>query len=332
MQGGIMKTLTAVLLTLSMLLLVPLGITTVQKIQRNQVSTTTIVQQYEEQGVPLPKDTLQSVEEVKTFPVKEIITLEDKNMVVLRGPVTEDSVAGVMTKVQKISRKLSKNSKIYLVLDTPGGSVFDGLDMIDFVKAVPQKVHTITLFAASMGFQIAQNLDDRLITPQGTLMSHRARGGVNGQFDGELEERYKMVKRKIDYMDHIASKRMGLTMTQYKKLILNEYWVHGFDSIDDKAADRQVLLRCGASLDGSEIIIFQTFFGPVEVEFSKCPMIRAPISVKFPKMEEEGAEPLPEKEQASYNETKKAVNMSFNNKRAFVENYILTNKFHKIFK
>lgn len=319
-----LKTVASALLIVGSLLLIPGTVKLVDRYINHKVTERIIVKEYVEQGIPLPKDVLNSDDEFKVFPVKEILELEDTNTVVFRGPVTEDSVSEAMRKLQKMSRDLNKTDKIYLVLDTPGGSVFDGLDFIDFATALPQEVHTITLFAASMGFQIVQNLDNRLITPQGTLMSHRARGGVDGQFDGELEERYKMVKRKIDYMDHIASKRMGLTMGQYKKLILNEYWVHGFDAKEDKAADRQVLLRCGKSLDGTEDLKFQTFFGPVTVVVSKCPMIRAPIEIKF----EREAETNDNDEK----EVKEAMNKAFNNKRAFVEDYILTNKFYKLFK
>jgi len=131
----------------------------------------------------------------KLKPASKTITLESKNIVVFRGPVTEKSASEVQTKILEMSHRLGKNKVIYLVLNTPGGSVGAGLDLIDFLRAIPQKVHTITLFAASMGFQFAQNMDKRYITPNGTLMSHRARlGGLGGQLDGELESRYKSFK------------------------------------------------------------------------------------------------------------------------------------------
>lgn len=255
----------------------------------------------------------------KIFNVKKIIKLESKNTVTFRGPVTSGSVSQIMNKLKKISRKLNKNDTIYLVIDSPGGSVFDGLSLIDFMKALPQKVTTITLFAVSMGFQIVQNSDYRMILTNGTLMSHRARGGVSGQFDGELESRYKMVKRAIDYMDVIASKRMGLSLKTYKALILNEYWVHGFDAIEDRAADEQVLVRCGKSLDGTELVTLNTVFGVIKATFSKCPLIKTPIKVVY------------ESSTKNLSYLKYLQRVSFKDYKLFMKEFLFKPKFNKTF-
>lgn len=274
------KTLAAVLLGLALIL----GVPTAYKAITSKTSVTQEISTGAAFRAPvkMPNSSeMNSGIPPKIFDVKKIVKLEAKNTVVFRGPVTAGSVSQIMIKLKKASRKLRKNATIYLVIDSPGGSVFAGLGLIDFMKALPQKITTITLFAASMGFQIVQNSDHRMIMTNGTLMSHRARGGVEGQFDGELESRYKMVKRAIDYMDVIASKRMGLSLKTYKALILNEYWVHGFDAVADRAADEQILVQCGVSLDGTELIKLRTFFGTINAKFSKCPLIKAPVGVAF---------------------------------------------------
>lgn len=262
-----------------------------------------------------------AVKEINVQPVQKVITLQDRNVIVFRGPVTGDSVASAMQEALKKSRALKDSEKIYLVLDTPGGSVFDGLDFMDFLKGLPQEVDTITLFAASMGFQFAQQLETRYIINNGTLMSHRGfLGGLKGQLDGEFETRYAMIKRKIDYMDVIAAKRMGLSLKDYKKLILNEYWVHGFDAISDKAADESVLVKCGKTMDGSYKETFNTLFGPVEVTFAKCPLIKSPLEVSFKGIATENQ---------AY--VRHAFKNMFLDKKAFVQEFITTNKLNTIF-
>lgn len=238
------------------------------------------------------------------------ITLEASNTVVLKGPVNPRSVARVMMDLQEKDLKLPPGEPIYLVLYTPGGSIFAGLDLIDYAKSLDRDVHTVTLFAASMGFQIAQNLDKRYIKPSGTLMSHRARGGVQGQFDGELETRYKMVKAAIERLDYIASKRMNIEVPAYKKMILNEYWVHGSESVSQKAADEVVNLKCGKSLSGYKYVNAMTRFGRVKVTFSKCPLINGVIDVELSRSVSKDVE--------------KAVRMSFEDPRSYYMNYIKT--------
>lgn len=244
----------------------------------------------------------------KAFQAAKTITLESANTVVLRGPVSSKSVGEVMAKMEELRQNLSDSEVIYLVLDTPGGSVFAGLDLIDYMKSLPNKVQTITLFAASMGFQIVQNMDTRYITETGTLMSHRASGGLEGQFDGELESQYKMVKRKIDYMDSIASKRMGKTIEEYKAMIKDEYWVSGFDAAEEKAADEKVNLRCGKTLSGSTTQEVQVFIFTLEVEFSNCPLIRGPLKVNKSKVPSE-----------SVTEVMRVFDLGYKHHKAFIK-------------
>lgn len=256
---------------------------------------------------------------VKKVSVAKTVVLEAKNTYVFRGPVTGSSVSAAMKAISAISRNIGKGEKIYLVLDTPGGSVIDGIDFIDFLEGIPQEITTVTLFAASMGFQITENNPGpRLITRGGTLMSHRAAGGIDGQFDGELESRYRMFKRKMDYLETVDANRMGITLAQYKAAIKDELWVSGFDAVEMKVADEMVLLQCGTTMTGTQEIRVQTMFGTLVGVFDACPLIRDPIEVRLGNIRPD-----------AQNYVSAMATDMFSNKTKFVREQIVTNKFSK---
>lgn len=259
---------------------------------------------------------------VKITTLKKTLILEAKNSVTLRGPITGQSVGALMRSINKMSKSLPKSEPIYLILDTPGGSVFDGMDLIDFLEGIPQEIRTVTLFAASMGFQVAENNPGkRIIARNGVLMSHRAKGGLEGQFDGELESRYKMVKQKIDYLDSTVAARVSMSVDDYKQKITNEWWVHGFNAVDEKVADEMNLILCGSSIKGEETTMIDTFFGPVKVTFDKCPLVREPISVDLAQVRADAKEYV-----------QGVIDQLFNDKIKFTKDVILTNKFYSIFR
>lgn len=248
-------------------------------------------------------------------PAKTFI-LEDRNTVVLRGAVRSSSVSKLQNEIIAKDFRLPSGEPIYLVLDTPGGSVFAGLQLIDNLKGLNRKIHTITLFAASMGFQIAQNLDTRYITPTGTLMSHRASvSGFGGQLDGEFESRYKMIKKVVDYLDHFSSKRLKMDRDEYRNAINPELWIHGFEAKSQNAADEVVRIRCGKSLLKTKTEVLQTFFGKATVTFSKCPLISGPVSVEMSNVEINNR-----------NSFNKLIDMLYNKKEDYVREYIVTGK------
>lgn len=248
---------------------------------------------------------------------QKIITIEKANTLVLNGAVTAESVAKLQLQLLKMSNTLSKDAVIYLVLKTPGGSIDEGVSLIEDLKNIPQKVHTITIFAASMGFMTVQSLGTRYITNNGVLMSHRAAlGGLAGQISGELESRLAMIKRLVTYLEVISSNRMKMKLEDYKQMIVNEYWVHGFDAIGQNAADEKVGLLCGKSMMGTTTETVKTFFGNVDLIMSECPTIVGPVGISTAKVD-------PTKKAEVY----KFINELYNDQAAFTKNYILTNKY-----
>lgn len=215
----------------------------------------------------------------------KVLVLSKDNTVIIRGPINSRLVA---EKQKELLDLIAKNDgiidkkPIYVFLDTPGGSVGAGNQFIDTANIYKGNVHTITSFAASMGYHIAQSLGTRYILPSGVLMSHRATlNGVGGQIPGELITMINFIGDMLFEMDKKAAARVGIPVQQYKDLIYDEFWVTGEKAVALNHADKLALVKCDESLSGTETSNVNTIFGPIEVTVSKCPVIQGVLSSKF---------------------------------------------------
>lgn len=249
---------------------------------------------------------------------RTLLVLNKRNTLVLRGVVSSSSVAKLQVEILEMSLRLKPTDTIYLILDTPGGSIQAGVELIDFIHGIPQRVKTVTLFAASMGFQIAQNLDERLILPSGTMMSHRASGQFSGEFPGELTVTLEFWLKEINRLDQIAASRMKMSKKSYQKLIRDEYWARGADAAKDKSADRVILARCDKSFEGTSEVELGSFLGMTFYgTMSNCPLITGVLKVRA----DAGASPDDNNEEAH-----NMCSLYVSDRTNFVKRYVTTGK------
>lgn len=210
------------------------------------------------------------------------IMLRAENTLVFRSDFNALSIAKLQQELLQLDSKLNRGEPIYLVLDTPGGSIDAGNQFIDLASSLNRPVHTITVFAASMGFSTVQRLGTRYILPSGTLMAHRATvGGVSGQIPGEFLTAAANLLRLVTKLEEHSAKRLRISMDQYTQLVKDEYWVDGEDAVRQGAADELASISCDDSLKGETRQTVYTFFGPIEILWSKCPAVTLPLGFEF---------------------------------------------------
>lgn len=215
-----------------------------------------------------------ALEEIQPF-----VHLTHDNTVVLRGPVTGASVDKVVTHLME-----SDSDNLYLYLDTPGGSVIDGERLIQTIHALERTGKQVTVVASmalSMGFDILQYSGTRLITKGAILMQHQMASRVSGNVMS-MNELMTFTNYIYNSTCEHQAHRLGMTVEQFKIRVNDEWWMYGKQGLENNAADDEALVLCTSELIKDTVSeTFYTWFGPVTLVFSKCPLVERPLSIKW---------------------------------------------------
>jgi ATP-dependent protease ClpP protease subunit len=216
----------------------------------------------------------------------ESVSLTPENTVVYREVVDGRSMTTNQLKlVDLVLKRAGADYPIYLVMDCPGGDIYAGEQFIQFAKTLPN-VKTVTIFAASMCAGIVEAIPgERLVTENGILMFHRAKGSFEGQFeDGEIESQLALWKGIVRSMEQRNADRLSMSLSAYKTAVKDEMWIYGKQNLEKKSADKVVDILCSNELIAQkETVEKESLFGSVHLVYSGCPLFRAPIGIDEPK-------------------------------------------------
>lgn len=204
------------------------------------------------------------------------ITLTKNNHVLFKGVVNAETVGKISRDLLKISFKTKPGDTIYLVLDSPGGSVYDGLNFVQLFATIPRNVECIAIKAHSMAHHFLQACPGkRYGVANMASMAHRASGGFFGTFNkGQVEQQLKLWTNIVQSMEKVNAKRMGLSLEKYQTLAKEEYWCHGYDCVTKNFVDSIAIVGCSEKLVNEETSRkVNSFFGSYKIYESKCPLI-----------------------------------------------------------
>jgi ATP-dependent Clp protease protease subunit len=200
------------------------------------------------------------------------VLLTEQNSVVLRGEVNSESVAEVTQKIL-----LSDAKDMYLYIDSPGGSVLAGLQLISVLKSTDKNVTCVASTAASMAFAILQACGNRLVTDSAVLMQHVPSYGLQGQEPNNFSMA-QAIHRLSHAMNADQAKRIGISTKEFYSRVRNDWWVWGHEAVKEGVADGVATVSCSPGLlKGTETKTMQSFIFTIEATFSKCPLISGPI-------------------------------------------------------
>lgn len=188
-------------------------------------------------GVPVNQTSPSPVVEIKQLSIKNIEIIQ------LNTEVTESSVNKTIDKIKKANRN-SKLVAIYLLLDTPGGSVFDGTRLITAMDNSKLPIYTIcTEGCYSMGAQILEHGKLRYAIDRATVMFHPASMGL--MIDGEVDKIFSRIeysKKSIDKLDAYNANRAGMSYDTFKLHVSREYWMDSEEALSFHFIDGIVTL------------------------------------------------------------------------------------------
>lgn len=158
----------------------------------------------------------------------------------------ESNMANILT-AQLLWLDQQSDKQINLYINSPGGSVIDGLQILDTTKIINAPISTTCLgMAASMGAVILScgEKGRRFALPHSRVMIHQASGGFNGRTE-DARTSYEQLLRCQKDVYEILAENMNITYEEIEKLCLTtDKWFIGDDAIKIGIVDKLVTKGC----------------------------------------------------------------------------------------
>ena len=166
----------------------------------------------------------------------------------LSSNITQESVKEIINQIFAINLddddkdseyKYWERKPIYLFINSFGGSVYDGLALIDAIKYSKTPVYTVCIGSAmSMGLWVWLSGHRRLIGEHATLMFHDISTGIWDKSAGIKQELEEMLRLQELLINEIVS-TTKITKTKLRGFIdrKSEWYIPAQEALDLKLAD-----------------------------------------------------------------------------------------------
>ena len=159
--------------------------------------------------------------------------------IIFIGSVIDDNVANTVCS-QMLYLNSINNEPIQLFINSPGGSVTSGLQIIDMMNLIKSPVYTVGMgLCASMAAVILSNgkKGQRMALPNSRIMIHQPSGGVIGKStDMEIVLKEMHVLRKNLY--EILANNTGKTVEEIEVASKDDNWMSSNEAKDFGVIDK----------------------------------------------------------------------------------------------
>ena len=214
-------------------------------------------------------------EYAKDKPTTEI-AFDTNNTVFLRGEVSGASISKVVESLEKV-----KGQEVFLFIQSPGGSVIDGMTLVNYIKSSDKKIVCVADVAISMAFVILQACDERVSTLNSITMQHHMAFGA--QY-GEAPN----VKSFVDFLLSLEAssnveqaKRINIPLSDFEKKVDRDWWLFGEAIAKNNVTDLTAKTTCTRrAIEGGYSEFFDYMGLQIELVWSTCPSVLEPKAIK----------------------------------------------------
>lgn len=198
------------------------------------------------------------------------IVLTKTNHISITGEITKNTVSKFIYDIETIKKK-----EIYVYINSVGGLVDAGLDIIQYMNYT-QMYNNVTLLciahkAYSMAFHILQHCTYRYITYSSQVMQHQVSIERLGGSLENINNYLTIINKKYKEIIGVESRRLKITPDEYRIRIATDWWLTGIDIIQNNVADKLVsFIGCHSNLHKDNNIIVQD--GNI-LYVSDCPLV-----------------------------------------------------------
>tara|TARA_B110000261_G_C13052647_1_gene344843 strand:- start:475 stop:1137 length:663 start_codon:yes stop_codon:yes gene_type:complete len=177
--------------------------------------------------------------EMDIFGTGDAVSVRD-NHIYFYGKVSTKNAVKINTSLKDISKRLLNlqnelsvdNLKIYLHINSFGGSVFAGLSIIDTIISNPVPVVSIVEgSAASAATLISVVCSERQIRPNSFMLIHQMSSGFWGKME-EIKDEYINLKKLTKKLKGIYKDHTTIDKDQLKGLLKRDLWLDSKECLE----------------------------------------------------------------------------------------------------
>ena len=147
--------------------------------------------------------------------------------IIFLGTSIDDNISNIIVAQLLFLESVDSKKGITLYINSPGGSVYDGLAIYDTMQYIKPPVSTIcTGLAASMGavLLVGGAAGERFALPHSRVMIHQASGGMRG-VSADMEITVNEIKSSQSDLFKIIASHSGRTYEEIEKDSDRDYWL-----------------------------------------------------------------------------------------------------------